>query len=527
MSGLAHHPSLSRGPADLIAGEWRSLESGAGERIVSTNPAHPSRVVWQGVDNPSHVDAAVAAARSAFAEWSNWPFEKRVGVLRAFQRIAKSREAALTELLRDEIGKATWDSKGEAGLLSGKVDITLDDSEHGAMRRVSAFDVAVGPTRAGRAWFKPHGVMAVLGPFNFPMHLPNGHIIPALAMGNTIVFKPSDKTPACGQALAEMYHDALVEAGAPRGVVNLVQGGAKVAASLASHRDIDGVLFTGSWDVGRRIMQANLDHPGRILALEMGGNNPAIVMDDADLRQALVEIVRCAFVTSGQRCTCTRRVIVHERVADRFIGALVESAKRLVVGDPATEGTFMGPVVAKGARDGILHAFESLVKAGAKALLSCEARTIDAKDNGWYVSPGILRVDRFTKNADIATPGGGADVEVFGPLLRVSVVKTLDEAIEQANATSFGLAASIFTHKQSSIEQFLRDTRAGCLNVNTGTAGASSKLPFGGLGHSGNHRPAGAFSLDYCAYPIAGMTETGAASTMAPGMTIDDAWLKG
>jgi succinylglutamic semialdehyde dehydrogenase len=556
------HPSLLKiASADLFAGRWVPIP---GDSLRSHNPAHPEEVIWQGTPVLAHVDQAVAAARAALPVWSRWPLERRAAVLRRFAKIATARVDEMTALIRDEVGKPAWDAKGEAALLAAKVDITLDQGPEGAMRRVTGYDTALSPTRRGRAWFRPHGVMAVLGPFNFPAHLPNGHIVPALALGNTIVFKPSDKTPACGQLLAEFYQEALEAEAAPPGVFNLVQGTAPIAAALASHADIDGVLFTGSWPVGRRILEANLDRPGRILALEMGGNNPAVILADADLKQAVIECVRCAFISSGQRCTCTRRLIVHEAVADRVIPAICKAASSLILGDPRDTQTpvFMGPVISQAAREQILASQAEMHAAGGRTLVLATA--VDGPGGGWYVSPGVMQVDGFswagsgdrggsgeggetgrgmvageiassTQSQLRAAPLSpsysaisslpGADVEVFGPFLRITTVKNLDEAIEQANATDFGLAASLFTKDPAAIERFQHEVRAGCININTGTAGASSKLPFGGLGHSGNHRPAGSFSVDYSAYPVAGMIEQADAALISPGMRFEDAWL--
>ncbi|MBL0926534.1 MAG: aldehyde dehydrogenase family protein [Phycisphaerales bacterium] len=493
-----------------------------GDALRSHNPAHPDRTVWSGAPSAAHVDQALAAARAALPVWSAWPVERRAEALRAFQRLAQRHADELAGLICDETGKPLWDSAAEAKLLSDKVDITLAEGPHSGRSRVEGFDVAITPTRRGLARFRPHGVMAVLGPFNFPAHLPNGHIVPALLAGNTVVFKPSDKTPAVGQRLAELFTDALNEAGAPPGVVNLVHGGADVAAALSNHDGPDGILFTGSWPVGRRIMQANLDRPGRILALEMGGNNPAIVMPDADLKQAVLECVRSAFVSSGQRCTCTRRVIVHRHVADRFLALLVRAAERLTVGDPraATPQSFMGPLIRADARDAVLATHDAIVKSGGHSLL---APRTPSPTQGAYLTPAVVRVPRFVRTIDPARDPG-CDVEMFGPVLRVSLTESFDDALQQADATDFGLASAIFTRDAGLIDRFLRLSRAGCVNVNTGTAGASSKLPFGGLGRSGNHRPAGAFSIDYCAVPVASLVEEGPAAQMLPGMTWDDAW---
>lgn len=509
--------TMTNAPMNLIDGDWKGIE---GDGIVSVMPAHPDRVVWSGTSSVGAVHEGIGAARSALSEWAATPVEARIGALRAFQEIAKARVDALAGLISDETGKALWESKGEAGLIAAKVDITLEEGEWSGRHRVTDFEFPMGETKSARCHFKPHGVMGVVGPFNFPAHLPNGHIVPALLTGNTIVFKPSDKAPAVGQMLASWYQEALESVGAPRGVFNLVHGGVAESIALCGSTDVDGVLFTGSWGAGRAILEANLDQPGKIIALEMGGNNPAIVMGDADLEQALVEVVRCAFNTTGQRCTSTRRLIVHESVADRFIPAVVKAASMLVVGDPrAEEPVFMGPIISAEAREAVF-AFERRAAAnGGRVLL--ESTGLPGHE-GYYVTPSVIEVPRF----DVGVDDCGCDEEVFGPLLRVTTVSSYEEAIEQANATRYGLSASIFTGDEGLKERFLREGRAGCLNINCGTAGASSKLAFGGLGLSGNHRPAGAFALDYTAYPVASMIERGDAKGVVNGMAFDPAWLK-
>ena len=518
------HPSLTQPPSDLIGGEFVPI---AGQSLRSHNPARPAQTVWQGAPVVGHVDRAVTAARAALPEWSRWPHERRAEALRAYQAICRERADAVTALIRDEVGKAEWESKQEAAALAGKVDITLDESETGALSRVRGYDLTLGETKRGVCRFRPHGVMAVIGPFNFPAHLPNGHIVPALLLGNTVVLKPSDKTPAVGQMLGELFTEALASVGAPVGVVNVVQGAAEPAVRLTTHDGVDGILFTGSWPVGRRILESNLDRPGRLVALEMGGNNPAVVMDDTDLRQAVLECARAAFNTTGQRCTCTRRIIVHERIADRFIDALVKTATSLRIGAPDdAEPVFMGPIISEESRAAALAFADDLARAGGETVLAPRAlEDVPGCDGGHFISPGIVRVERFTRGD--ADPGrdAGCDVEVFGPIVRVSVVTDYAEAIAQANATRYGLASSIFTTKRDTIERFLVDARAGCVNVNTGTAGASGKLPFGGLGLSGNQRPAGAFSVDYCAAPVASMIEESAAATPSPGMAFDESWV--
>lgn len=512
--------------ADRIGGAEVPIH---GDTLTSHDPANPGTLVWSGAPDAAHVDPAVEAARRALPAWSATPIEQRIEALRAYQKLAGEHVDEMGDLIMRETGKASWDSAGEAKLLAGKVDITLAEGAHSGRSRVTGFEIDVTETRSGRCTFRPHGVMAVIGPFNFPAHLPNGHIVPALLTGNTIVFKPSDKTPGVGQLLARLFDQALASVGAPAGVVNMVQGGADVAQKLTTHDGVDGILFTGSWPVGRKILEANLDHPGRIVALELGGNNPSIVMPDADLRQAAIENVRAAYVTTGQRCTCTRRLIVHESVADQLVPLLQKTTSNLIVGDPKgigggsrNQAVFMGPMIRAMARDAVLNGQASLINAGAVPLM--EATAMEHPSGGHYITPGLLKVDRFTTGQS-QNDDPGCDVEYFGPLMRMTVVSSLDEAIEQANATRYGLAAAVFTKSQDTIERVLREVRAGCVNANTGTAGASGKLPFGGLGWSGNHRPAGAFSCDYTAYPVASLLEKGDAAGVLPGMRFDDEWL--
>jgi len=517
--------ALKHEPCALIAGEPRPIP---GDSIRSHYPANPTTIVWSGSPERSHVDEAVAAARAAQYEWATTPRARRFEALRRYQQIVTSRIDEIALLINAETGKAMWESRGEAAILAGKVDITLDESTHGSMARVSDYEIDLTETRQGLCRYRPHGVMAVIGPFNFPAHLPNGHIIPALAMGDTIVFKPSDKTPAVGQLIAEMFIEALDSIDAPRGVVNLVQGAGDVAGQLVTHPGIDGVLFTGSWPVGRKILEANLDHPGRIIALELGGNNPAIVMDDADLRQATVECVRASFATTGQRCTCTRRIILHEAIADRFINAMIKATGAIEVGDPRRDPpVFFGPLIREEARQAALEYHRSLVSAGGESLVAPRAiDDVPGCEGGHFITPGVVRVDRFVAD-DAGGPGrdGGCDTEVFGPVVRVCVVKSYEEAIAQANATRYGLASAIFTKSRETGERFLIDSRAGCVNINAGTAGASGKLPFGGLGQSGNHRPAGSSSVDYCAYPVASLVESSDSAPISPGMLFEDSWL--
>ena len=476
--------------------------------LESRNPARPDEVVFRGEIDGAAVGRAVAAARRALPHWSALSLDQRRPFLEKWREAALARGEELARLITREMGKTLAESRLEAKSVAEKVSITLED---GVLARTRDFALDLGPGKTGRCVFRPHGVMAVIGPFNFPAHLPNGHIIPALAMGNSVVFKPSEKTPAVGALLAAIARDA----GLPDGVFSVVQGGGATAAQLVSHDGIDGVLFTGSWPVGRSITQANLERPGRMLALEMGGMSAAIICEDAHLKQAVLECVRSAFATTGQRCTCTRRVIVHRSVAPRVIRAIGTMASTLLAGDgDSTDPVFMGPLVSEEARERVLRTQAALAKAGAQILVP--AMKLDRP--GFFLTAGVVQVERFQS-------GPQEEAEVFGPLLQVAVADDDDDALEQANATQFGLAASVFTSSEAKFRRMAQCLRAGCVNWNTGTAGASSRLPFGGVGRSGNHRPAAAFAADYCAYPVAQMEVQDDSAAVPPGAKFDDRWL--
>ena len=468
------------------------------------NPAAPEQVVWRGVEDPAEVDRAVARARAAAAAWEAGPEETRLEILRRWQVRSQEAGEEIARCITREVGKTLAESRAEVKLLADKVAITL---EEGPRSRVRGFDVAAGPGRSGECRFRPYGVMAVIGPFNFPAHLPNGHWVPALALGNAVIFKPSEKAPGTGELLGRL----LRECGVPEGVFQVVQGGARVASRLASHPDLDGILFTGSWPVGRRILEANLDRPGRMVALEMGGSNAALVFPDADRRLAVIECVRAAFATTGQRCTCTRRIVLHPAAAEWFIPAFCRTASTLLVGPPEGPGpAFMGPLVSEESRQAMLAFQTSLAAAGASVLV--EGSAMDRP--GWFVTPSVVEVKRFTLETDC---------ECFGPLVQLAVAADEEDMIRQANATRFGLAAAVFTRLAACWERCRTRLRCGLVNWNSGTAGASGRLPFGGLGRSGNLRPAGAFSVDYCAVPVGTMIERGGGAAIAvpEGMRVD------
>lgn len=427
-------------------------------------------------------EEAVARARAAQPRWEQTPLEARLTLLRVLrERFAAHREA-FARLLGVEVGKPLWEGEQEAQLLSAKIDSTLAEG----LRLVEPHR----PAGVDGEWrYRPHGVLAVLGPFNFPVHLPNGHIVPALALGNTVIFKPSELTPALG----ELYGRCLAEAGFPPGVFQVVQGPRAIGEYLASDAELDGVLFTGSVAVGTAIARANADRPGKILALELGGKNAAVVCADADLDHAAYQIAFGAYVTAGQRCSSTSRCLVEASVIDRLQEKLAALAARLTVGPFDQPGTFMGPLISAAAKARFLAA----VGAAEAEVIVAPAEATPPGVRGHFVRPSLHRVTR-------RLPGSHyQQAELFGPDLALYAFHDEDEAVAIANDTRFGLCASVFSTDRLRFARLAGKLRAGVINWNSPTVGASGKLPFGGVGESGNHRPAGIFSSLYCAWPSA------------------------
>ena len=451
------------------------------EILVSTSPADPDHEIGRfEIADASAVDAAVSRARRAQPAWRDAGFEARAAVLRRFRDAAREASDELAVLIAREMGKAHWDARGEAALVPGKVDATLE----------AGMDL-VAPMEAGdgaRASFHPRGVLAVLGPFNFPAHLPNGHIVPALATGNSVVFKPSELTPAVGEWAVQQWR----RAGLPEGVLEIVQGRAETGRNLALHPDVDGVLFTGSYAVGRALREATLDQPRKLLALEMGGNNAIVVCADADLDRAAAEAALSIGATTGQRCSCAGRLFVEAGVADAFaekLGAMLRDAK---IGPPLDAGVFMGPLVSESAFDTVSRYRDLAVEAGGERLLSVEPGRPPP-----YIGAGLVRFDSLDQSHDYQRD------EIFGPEASLYSFDDFDAAIAAVNDSEYGLVASIFSADRSRYEYGVGRIRTGLLNWNRGTIGASGRLPFGGTGRSGNDRPAGITATIYCTVPQA------------------------
>ncbi len=480
----------------FIGGRWLR---GSGATFSSVAPADGA-VIWTGAEAGSHdVETAVAAARAAFPAWRRRPVEDRIALVRAFAKLVDARKGDMAAVISRSTGKPLWDAATEAAAMVGKAEL----SAKAYAERTPTRDAPAGAFTA-RISHHPHGVMAVLGPFNFPGHLPNGHIMPALIAGNTVIFKPSEQVPEVAEFTVKLWE----EAGIPAGVINLVQGARPPAEQLVAHDGVDGVLFTGGVPAGRAIHRALAGKPEKIVALELGGNNPLVVWDAADLDATAKLIVKSAYITGGQRCTCARRLIVKSGAeGDAVVRTLSRLIDRIVVGMPDSQPQpFIGPVVSAKAADAVLAVQEDWLRSGGIALKEAKRLNLGAA----FVSPGLIDVTAINERKD---------EEVFGPLLQVIRVPDFDAAIEEANATRFGLAAGLISDSADLFRRFEAEVRAGVLNWNRQTTGASGAAPFGGVGQSGNHRPAGYFAADYSAWPMA--------SLIAPGAVKDDEAITG
>ncbi|MRX28454.1 succinylglutamate-semialdehyde dehydrogenase [Kangiella sp. HZ709] len=463
----------------FINDQWLA---GNGKTFQSINPADGS-IIWEAnAADESQVDQAIQAAQKSGWDWSQKSLTERIEIIKRFETLLKEKKEALAEIIAQETGKPLWETLTEAGAMAGKIDISIKAYEERTGTKENAMGAGLAATR-----HKPHGVLAVFGPYNFPGHLPNGHIVPALIAGNTIVFKPSELTPAVAEFTIRLWQ----KAGIPDGVINLVQGEVETGIALANHPQIDGILFTGSETVGNILHKQVSGQPNKILALELGGNNPLIIGQVNDIDAAVYHTVQSAYISAGQRCTCARRLFVPKTTqGDEFLVRLSEAVKNIRVSHyNDSDKPFMGPVISEKAALDLVKAQENLIKKGAGILVKME----HMKTGTGFVSPALLDVTHIET----------IDEEFFGPLLQVYRYAEFDAAIAEANNTRFGLAAGLLSDTPSEYDTFYNKIRAGIVNWNNQLTGASSAAPFGGVGNSGNHRPSAYYAADYCAYPVA------------------------
>jgi succinylglutamic semialdehyde dehydrogenase len=488
---------------DYFEGRFHSVEEGDG-LLENKSPADLSENVINVPYKYSNVDNACESASKAFLEWSQLPLQTRINAVLKLKDIFEENKEKIADCISRETGKPLWDSQSEVMAMINKIPITI---EHG-LKLVEDITIKEAlPGVLGRVRFKPRGVMAVVGPFNFPGHLPNGHIIPALVTGNTVVFKPSELTPATGQ----LYAECIDRAGFPAGVFNLVQGVGETGKRLSEHELVDGILFTGSYEVGLRIKQATMTQYWKIHALEMGGKNATIIWDDANMDKAIYETLIGGFMSSGQRCSCTSRVLVHEKVYGQFLDKYYEAAKKLEVGYWA-DNPFMGPLINAKSLDTYLRFQDIALREGAEKIM--RGKQLELSKKGYYVTPSIYAVKEANANSVYQKS------EIFGPNVAVFKVNDLGQALDINNSTGYGLVTSIFTQSRETYEHVYSRARSGLVNWNRTTNGASSKLPFGGVDKSGNDRATSTFAVYYCTIPIACLEDETAfdAKKVFPGM---------
>lgn len=490
---------IIKGKGQYINGAW---VQGKGKLLDSLNPASGT-LLWQGT-KASEQDVILAhdAAHEALIHWSNKTFEQRAQVALNFGKQIEKNRDALARLISQENGKPLWESYTEVKAVLDKINLSIEAFKERSWPKQFTTAEATAVLR-----YKPQGVVAILGPFNFPAHLSNGHIIPALLAGNTIVYKPSEQTPAVAEFIMQCWHEAPI----PAGVINCLQGGAACGKWLLS-LNIQAVYFTGSYSTGLSIHQQFSNQPEVLLALEMGGNNPLILDEVADLKAALYQTLLSTMISSGQRCTCARRVFIpNSSQGDEFLKQFIRLCQSLHIAsyDKRPE-PFMGPVISYAQAQNHLQAQQRLMQMGGESLLLMSARISQTG----FLSPGII---------DMTAVENPPDEEIFAPCVQIHRYTDFDEALALAKKTRYGLVAGLLSDDKERYQRFYQSIAAGLINWNRPTTGAVSSLPFGGVGWSGNHRPSAFFAADYCAYPIASMEQSRLKTpeTLLPGIELE------
>jgi len=483
----------------FINNQW---VDGKGSVFQSLNPASDA-VVWEGEEaSEQTVLQAIESAGEAFDGWRQLSFKDRCNVVLAFKEKLALKQLALATVISDETGKPLWETKQEVGAMLGKIDISIEAHLNRCGDTIKEMGDRVSVIR-----HQPHGIVVVLGPFNFPGHLPNGHIIPALLAGNVVLFKPSEFTPK----VAEMMMAIWLDAGLPSGVINMVHGGKYIGQSLVNHPSVKAVFFTGSSAVGQFLKTTLIDNPDKILALEMGGNNPLIVTSYSNVDAVILNIIQSAYITAGQRCTCARRlIVVQDSQTDALLNKLATAIKRIKVGVYTNKPEpFMGPLVQPMMKTMLLQAEADYIKDGAKSLVPFT----EPIKTGSFLTPALL---------DISSVPNFRDTEYFGPMLVVTRVTCMEDALIAANRTKYGLSAGLLSDSDDDYNYFYNTIKAGIVNRNVPTTGASSGAPFGGIKASGNYRPSAYYAADYCSYPVSSIESKHVwmPEALPPGVTL-------
>lgn len=466
--------------------------SKADETINKKSPADLGQHLWDAPVFYNHINQVIESSMKGFEVWRKLTFDERVSYLKKYQEIVRRRKDEIAMALCLEVGKPLWEAKTEAAALDSKVSVTITDS----LERIKQETINnVMPKIDGHVVYKPLGPCFVIGPFNFPCHLANGQILSALLAGNSVIFKPSEKTIYSAQLMIECFH----EAGFPVGVINFINGTGKTASEISKDSRIKGIFFTGSRGVGLKILDNTYRDLNKLVALELGGKNSTILHHDTNISHALPELIRACYLTTGQRCTSTSMILVHKKIEQEFIGKFKDVTGRIIVGHPTQTNPepFMGPLIDESAEKMYFDFCQNGILEGAEEILAPQKLNIGF--NGHYVSPSIHYV------AHPKLDGKFIQDEIFGPNCFFIPYENIEDAIQIANSTSYGLAASVFTKNQDIYKLCLRDIDSGLINLNRSTVGATARLPFGGVKNSGNHRPAAVSMIDHCAHAIASL----------------------
>lgn len=477
---------------DYFDGRFSSPDlSKAQERIPKYCPADLTHKLWEAGVFYDHIEPVIESAQKGFETWRKLSFDERIVFLKKYQEAVRARKDEIALALALEVGKPLWEAKTEAAALDSKVSVTITDS-YERIKQETLKDVM--PKIDGHVIYRPLGPSFIIGPFNFPCHLANGQILAALLAGNSIIFKPSEKTIYSAQLMIECFH----EAGFPKGVINFINGTGHTASKLTSDKRMKGVFFTGSRGVGLKILENTYKDLNKLVALELGGKNSTIIHHDTNIAHALPELLRSCFLTTGQRCTSTSMILIHKKIEQEFINQFKAVTERIRVGHPTSSpDPFMGPLIDEHAEK-LYFDFCNFGKSeGAEEILS--PRKLDVGFKGYYVSPSI----HYAKKPDLN--GKFIQEEIFGPNCFFIPYDDIEEAIHIANSTQYGLAASVFTRTPEIYQLCLRDIESGLVNLNRSTVGATARLPFGGLKNSGNHRPAAVSMIDHCVGTVASL----------------------
>lgn len=462
----------------FINNAWQNAN---GEQFVSKSPNNNEVVFTGNFATKKNCNKAVAVAKSAQQKWFELGVDTRIEYIRKFVEIVKENKEELSRTISVEVGKPKWESDGEINSIIGKIEPCIDAYKTRCSDIVIEKGTAKGITR-----FRPLGVMLIIGPYNYPMHMTNGQIMAGLIAGNTIVLKPSDKAPLCATKIMECWQ----KAGLPDGVINMVQGNGETVKNIIENRDVNGVYFTGSYKVGQII--SSLCSTNQLCALEMGGDGPIVAWDSKDVRSAAITVVQGAFGTAGQKCVSTRKLIVPDnKFGKGLIKEIVKASKKVIVGKfDDKETPFMGPLRTPQMVENALKTQKYLLSKGGVSLLKAEKLSFGE----CFISPCIIDVTgvKYTLKD-----------EVFAPFLRVIRVKNFDDALKEANASEYGLATSILTEDKELYNKYLNNAKFGLVNWNKPTVGSSAWAGFGGIKNSGNFRPSGYLASDFCSYAIA------------------------